>query len=64
VAASRISPSGASALRTIKVIHTIVWGFFAACILAIPVFALRAQYPLAALLIGVVFICRSTEGSL
>jgi uncharacterized membrane protein len=56
MAASRISPAGASALKTIKVIHTIVWGFFASCIVAIPVFALRAQYSLAALLIGVVCI--------
>jgi uncharacterized membrane protein len=56
VAATRSSGSGASALKTIKVIHTIAWGFFASCILAIPVVALRAQYPLAAFLIGVVFI--------
>jgi len=28
-----------SALRTIKLVHTVIWAFFAACILAIPAFA-------------------------
>ncbi|PWJ87775.1 MULTISPECIES: hypothetical protein [unclassified Mesorhizobium] len=41
---------------TIKVIHTIVWVFFVACILAIWVFALRDDYVHAALSIGVVLV--------
>ncbi len=31
--------SAAIALRSVKLVHTIIWAFFAACILAIPVFA-------------------------
>jgi polyferredoxin len=44
------------ALRAIKLIHTAVWAFFAACVFAIPVFACRANYRYAAAFIGVVFI--------
>ena len=51
VDAGTVSVLDLDARKTIKVIHTIVWGFFASCIVAIPVFALRAQYSLAALLI-------------
>ncbi len=40
----------------IKVVHTLVWAFFAACIFAIPVFAWRGQFHAAAILIGVVFL--------
>ena len=39
-----------------KVVHTIVWAFFAASILAIPVFAWIGQYRHASVLIGVVLI--------
>ena len=39
---------------TIKAIHTVVWAFFVACILAVWVFALRGEYFYAALSIGVV----------
>jgi hypothetical protein len=42
-------------LVTIKVVHTLVWVFFAWCIFAIPVFAWRGQFRTAAILIGVVF---------
>jgi hypothetical protein len=43
-------------LVTIKVVHTLVWAFFAACIFAIPVFAWRGQFRAAAILIGIVFL--------
>jgi len=41
---------------TIKIIHTVVWAFFVACILAIWVFASRGEYCYAALSIGVVLV--------
>lgn len=51
----RMSPlPHAGALRAIKVIHTIVWAFFAFCILAIPIFAWRGDYTRAAWFIGIV----------
>ena len=43
-------------LVTIKVVHTVVWAIFAACIFAIPVFAWRGQFRAAVILIGVVFL--------
>ncbi len=43
-------------LVAIKALHTIVWAFFVVCILAIWVFAWRAELIEAALSIGVVFI--------
>jgi len=45
-----------SRLVTIKVVHTLVWVFFASCIFSIPVFAWRGQFRAAALLIGVVLV--------
>lgn len=42
-------------LVTIKLVHTLVWVFFASCIFAIPVCAWRGQFRAAAILIGVVF---------
>jgi len=41
-------------LRAVKAVHTIVWGFFAGCIFAIPVFAWRGEFFGAALLIAIV----------
>jgi hypothetical protein len=41
-------------LEAIKVLHTLVWAFFASCIFAIPVFAWRGQSRVAAVFIGVV----------
>jgi hypothetical protein len=46
--------SPAAALRTIKWVHTIAWAVFAACILAIPVAAWRAEFRTAGILIVVV----------
>jgi uncharacterized membrane protein len=43
-----------SALRTIKLIHTVVWAFFAGCILAIPVSSYAANFLLSGVLIGMV----------
>jgi len=43
-------------LRTIKVIHTIVWAFFAGSIVAIPVLAWLEDYPAALLFIAIVFV--------
>jgi hypothetical protein len=51
---SALSPP--SALKRIRVIHTIVWALFAACIFAIPLFAWRGDYTRAAWFIGIVFI--------
>ncbi len=45
-----------TALRAVKVIHTIAWGFFAGCILAIPVYAWRGQFSTAAVLIAIVLV--------
>ncbi|BDC52258.1 hypothetical protein F183_A45730 [Bryobacterales bacterium F-183] len=41
-------------LAAIKVLHTVVWAFFAGCIVWIPVAAARQQFGLAAILSGVV----------
>jgi hypothetical protein len=46
----------AARLEGIKVLHTIIWAFFAGCIFAIPVLALINQYTYAAALIAVVFV--------
>jgi polyferredoxin len=44
------------ALRLIKAIHTLVWAFFVACIVAIPGLAWRGDLRAAAVFIGVVFV--------
>jgi hypothetical protein len=43
-----------TALVTIKIIHTVVWVFFVACILAIPIAAYALHFPLVLLLITAV----------
>jgi len=43
-------------LVRIKLLHTLIWGFFAGCIFAIPVTAWWGHYLYAALLISVVFV--------
>ncbi len=45
-----------ASLRAVKVIHTVVWAFFAGCIVAIPIFCRQRRYDLAAVLAGVVLI--------
>jgi hypothetical protein len=54
--ASHASTSTVRSLIFIKAVHTLVWAFFVACILAIWVFALRADIRNAALSIGIVFV--------
>lgn len=44
----------ARSLRAIKLVHTVVWAFFATAIFAIPVFAWTQRLGVAAILIGVV----------
>ena len=46
--------SAAAALRTVKLVHTLVWALFAGCILALPIVAWRGQFPVAWLLIALV----------
>ncbi len=43
-------------LIVIKGVHTLVWAFFVACILAIWIFALRSDFLKASLSIGIVFV--------
>jgi hypothetical protein len=41
-------------LRTVKLLHTVIWAFFVACILAIPLFTVLSRFRLAALFTGIV----------
>lgn len=50
------STDPAATLRVIKIVHTVVWAFFVACIVWIPVLALQREYGRATLLIGLVMI--------
>lgn len=45
-----------TALRLIKLIHTVAWAFFAGCILAIPAVAWQGAFGTAAVLIAIVFV--------
>ena len=49
-------PSSATSLRTVKVVHTIAWAFFAGAIVALPVAAWRGEMGLAAILIAIVMV--------
>ena len=46
--------SAVNALRTVKVVHTLAWAFFAGCIVSIPYFAWRQQFEVALILIAIV----------
>lgn len=46
----------ARALRTVKLVHTLVWAFFAGCVVAIPIVGWMGKYVLAAVLSGIVFL--------
>lgn len=46
----------ARALRTIKLIHTLIWAFFAGCILAIPVLGHAGRFQIAGFLIALVML--------
>jgi hypothetical protein len=41
-------------LKRVKILHTVIWAFFALCILAIPVFTALSQLTIAAVLAAVV----------
>jgi polyferredoxin len=43
-----------AALKAVKAVHTIVWAFFAACIVAIPLASWRDEHGVAAWLAGIV----------
>jgi len=46
----------AGSLRRIKLVHTVVWAFFAGCILAIPICAALRQIGVAGVLIAIVLV--------
>ncbi len=46
----------ATRLVAIKVLHTLIWAFFAGCTISIPVLAWRGRYTYAAALIAIVFV--------
>jgi hypothetical protein len=48
--------AAAASLRWVKLVHTIIWAFFAGCILAIPVLAWQELFFPAALLISAVMV--------
>lgn len=45
-----------TALKAVKAVHTIVWAFFAACIVAIPMASWRGEHQVAAWLAVIVFV--------
>lgn len=49
-------PQAHDALVAVKVVHTVVWAFFAGCIVAIPVASLRGEHRGAAWLAGLVLL--------
>lgn len=49
-----MSPGGR--LLAVKVLHTVVWAFFAGCVLAIPVYAWRDELAVAGTLCGIVLV--------
>lgn len=50
------SASDTRSLRLVKVIHTVVWAFFAGSIFAIPVLAWLRELRAASVVIGIVFV--------
>jgi hypothetical protein len=50
------SPGASRVLTVVKVVHTVVWAFFASCVFAIPVFAWGGRLRLAAVFIAIVFV--------
>jgi polyferredoxin len=43
-------------LRAIKILHTLIWAFFAACIIAIPIVAFAGRLTAAFVISGIVFV--------
>lgn len=54
--AEKTMPSSSFSLKTVKVIHTLAWAFFAGCIFAFPIVAWHGDFHLAAVLIAFVLI--------
>jgi hypothetical protein len=50
------SENAATRLRAVKTFHTLVWAFFATCVLAIPVSALAGRTRVALVMAGLVFV--------
>ena len=48
--------SRTSRLRAVKVLHTVIWAFFAACCVVIPIAAWTRRFELAMLCIGLVVV--------
>ena len=46
----------ATALRLVKIVHTLVWALFAGCVVAIPIAAWRGELSWATALIAIVFV--------
>lgn len=53
---STTQPNNTAALRTVKIIHTVIWAWFAGCVIAIPIVAALGYPRVAAILVAVVFI--------
>lgn len=52
-----ILPDGSTrALRIVRLVHTVIWALFAACIALIPVFACLDRYSVAYIFIAIVFV--------
>jgi hypothetical protein len=51
---ARSASSGPSALRTVKIVHTLAWALFAGCIVALPVVAWLGEFTFAMILIALV----------
>jgi hypothetical protein len=55
MAPARPGPNVA-ALRTVKIVHTVAWAFFAGCVLLVPYAAWRGELRAAAFLIAIVIV--------
>ena len=52
----RFTDARSGALTAIKMAHTIVWAFFAGCVVAIPLASWRGEHRAAAWLVAIVFV--------
>lgn len=52
----RVEMNPAARLQAVKILHTLVWAFFAGCIVAIPMASWHGQHRVALGLVAVVFI--------
>jgi polyferredoxin len=56
VTRERPDDAGSGKLRAIKAVHTVIWAFFAACILAIPVASWAGHFRISAWLAAIVLV--------